>query len=65
MEGDPRTLEEIGLPEGILASGFGKFSCAEAQLGFFIERKLRDLVPVRSAVATNAETEMEKGPASI
>ncbi len=66
MEGDPRTLEQVGLAEGITPERVRQIVLrAEARLRFFIERDLTDLVPVRSAVATNAETEMENGPALI
>ncbi len=66
MEGDPRTFEQIGLAEGITRERVRQIVLrAEARLRFFIERDLTDLVPVRSAVAPNAETETERGPASI
>jgi len=66
MEGDPRTLEQVGLAEGITPERVRQIVLrADTRLRFFIERDLTDLVPVRSAVATNAETEMENGPALI
>ena len=66
MEGDLRTLEEIGLVEGVTRERVRQIVLrAVARLRFFIERDFTDLVPVRPAVATSAETETERNRASI
>ncbi len=66
MEGDPLTLEEIGLVEGITRERVRQILFrAEERLRHFMERKLTDLVPMTSVVVTDAETEMESGPTSV
>jgi RNA polymerase primary sigma factor len=66
MEGDPLTLEEIGLAEGITRERVRQILLrAEERLRHFMERKLTDLVPMTSVVVTDAETEMESGPTSV
>ena len=48
MDGDPRTLEEIGQQEGITRERVRQIQlCAELKLRTYIERELKDLLPSR------------------